>query len=208
MTPYRIPRAVLTSGILLATISTLAIRPSTASPDSSPALPDGWVRSGKAPADYDMGVDQKTTHAGNASGYLRAKVAKPKNFGTLMQECGVGEFQGKRVRMSAWIKSEQVTNWAGLWMRVDGCGYQTLVIDNMQSRPIKGSTGWSQYQIVLDVAPEAKGIAFGIILDGPGAVWIDDIKFEVVDQGVPTTAAPLPQPPAPPETPQNLSFEK
>jgi hypothetical protein len=193
MTPYRIPRVVLASGILfLATLSTLATRTSTASTNSSPALPDGWYSAGLSPDDYDMGTDPKTAHAGKASGYLRAKVAKPSNFGTLMQTCGTGEFLGKRVRMSAWIKSEQVTDWAGLWMRVDA-----------GARPIKGTTGWSQYQIVLDVAPEAKDIAFGILLDGPGAVWIDEIKFEVVDSSVPTTGGD-----ALAEAPQNLSFEK
>lgn len=205
MTPYRIPRAVLASGILvLATLSTATIRPSMASPGPSPGLPDGWIRAGAAPVDYDMGMDQKTAHAGKASGYLRAKVAKPRDFGTLMQMCGAGEFPGQRVRMSAWVKSEQVTDWAGLWMRVDGTGpNQTLALDNMQSRPIKGTTGWSLYQIVLDVAPEAKDIAFGILLEGPGAVWIDEIKFEVVDQSVPTTEGN-----ALAAAPRNLSFEK
>ena len=169
-------------------------------------MPDGWIRAGSAPADFDMGIDQRAAYAGKASGYLKAKVAKPAGFGTLMQMCKAEEFYGKRVRMSAWIKSEKVTGWAGLWMRVDGpVASRSLAFDNMQSRPIKGTIEWSQHQVVLDVSPEARDIAFGILLDGPGTVWLDEIKFEVVDQSVPTTGTDAGNLAA---KPQNLDFEE
>ena len=155
---------------------------------AGPGLPDGWTRAGSTPADFDMGTDHSVAHAGKSSGYLRSKVAKPAGFGTLMQMCKAEEFQGKRVRLSAWIKAENVRSWAGLWMRVDGNEpNHMLAFDNMQSRPIKGTSDWRQYAIVLDVAPEAKDIAFGILLNGPGAVWLDEVSFEVVDRSVPTT---------------------
>jgi hypothetical protein len=97
--------------------------------------------------------------------------------------------------------------WAGLWLRVDGSDpNRSLAFDNMQSRPIKGTSGWSQCQIVLDVAPDAKDIAFGILLDGQGGVWLDDINFEIVDLSVPTTgmraSVDLPA------KPKNLDFER
>lgn len=198
-------RAVLLgSGIVfVAILAALSIHPSGA----SLGMPDGWIRAGSAPADFDMGTDQSVAYAGKASGYLKSKVAKPGGFGTLMQKCKAEEFHGKRVRMSAWVKSEKVMSWAGLWMRVDGPeASQPLAFDNMQSRPIKGTSGWSQHQVVLDVAPEAKDIAFGILLDGPGAVWLDEIKFEVVDQSVPTTDTGAGGKLA--AEPQNLDFEK
>ena len=52
--------------------------------------------------------------------------------------------------------------------------------DDMQDRPIRGTSDWTQYDVVLDVAPDAADVAFGLLLDGPGQVWIDDAKFEVV----------------------------
>ena len=174
---------------------------------AGPGLPDGWIQAGSAPADFDMGTDQSLVHAGKASGYLKSKVAKPAGFGTLMQMFKAEQFRGKRVRMSAWAKSESVMGWAGLWMRVDGPdANRPLAFDNMQSRPIKGTSGWNQYQIVLDVAPEAKDIAFGILLDGLGGVWLDDINFEVVDQSVPTTGTGAEGELA--AKPNNLDFEK
>ncbi len=191
-------------------IVSVAIFAALAAQDASGAdlgLPDGWIRAGSTPADFDMGTDQSVVHAGKASGYLKSKVAKPAGFGTLMQQCMAEQFHGKRVRMSAWVKSENVMNWAGLWMRVDGSdASRVLAFDNMQSHPIKGTSGWSQYQIVLDVAPEAKDIAFGILLDGLGGVWLDDVAFEVVDQSVPTTGTGAGSGLA--EKPKSLDFEK
>ena len=37
-------------------------------------------------------------------------------------------------------------SWAGLWMRVDK-GKDMVAFDNMQDRPIKGTTDWQRYYI-------------------------------------------------------------
>ena len=200
----------LCTSLVSIAIALVAIFAGLAVHDASGAglgLPDGWIRAGSAPANFDMGTDQSVVHAGKTSGYLKSKAAKPAGFGTLMQMCKADQFLGKRVRMSAWARSENVAGWAGLWMRVDGPdSNQPLAFDNMQSRPIKGTSGWSQYQIVLDVAPESKDIAFGILLDGLGGVWLDDISFEVVDQSVPTTGMSASTGLA--AKPTNLDFER
>jgi hypothetical protein len=116
-----------------------------------------------------------------------------------------GAFRGKRIRFSAYAKSAKVTGWAGLWMRVDGDGkaHEVLAFDNMQGRPIEGTTDWKHYEIVLDVAEESKAIAFGVLLSGEGQVWIDDLKFEPVSIDVPVTSTPS----APTTPPKNLDFE-
>ena len=89
-------------------------------------------------------------------------------------------------------------------MRVDGdTPSATLAFDNMQSRPIRGTKDWARYSVVLDVAPSAKGISFGILVDGEGAVWLNDVQFQVVDSSVPTTNT-LSQVA---KKPMNLNFE-
>ena len=156
-------------------------------------LPAGWIRAGSAPADYEMGVDTTTRHIGRASAFLRAleNQKNPNGFGTLMQMSDPGTYRGKRVRLTAWVKAEKIDgdSWAGLWLRVDGERPQTdtLGFDNMQDRPIKGTADWTRVAIVLDVPQEAKALAFGVLLSGAGQVWMDDLKFEVVTQDVPTT---------------------
>ena len=70
-------------------------------------------------------------------------------------------------------------------MRVDGNG-GTLAFDNMQSRPIRGTTDWTLVSVVLDVPSDATGIAIGLLLSSPGEAWIDDASLEVVGTDVPT----------------------
>lgn len=51
----------------------------------------------------------------------------------------------------------------------------------------QGATNWNQYSIVLDVLKESKTISFGLLLEGKGKVWVDNLMFEIVDLSVPTT---------------------
>jgi hypothetical protein len=78
------------------------------------------------------------------------------------------------------------------WMRVDKTAEDTtrvLAFDNMHDRPVNGTTGWRDCQVVLDVPADASNIYFGVILGGSGQVSISDISIESVDQDVPVTAA-------------------
>lgn len=150
-------------------------------------LPDGWFKSGASPNDYDMQIDNTMYHTGSSSGLIASNTARPNRFGTLMQICRADNYLGKRVRMTGHIKTENVTSWAGMWMRVDGPRKGSLSFDNMSDRPIKGSTDWTAYQIVLDVPESSANLAFGILLEGTGRAWIDDISFEIVGKAEPTT---------------------
>ncbi len=72
----------------------------------------------------------------------------------------------------------------------------------MQGRPIRGTTPWTRYAVVLDVPQEAKAIAFGVLLDGAGELWFDSFTFDTVARDVPTSNPRLP------EKPRNLDFEQ
>lgn len=167
------------------------------------AAPNGWIVAGNKPTSYDCGIDAQATYSGHPSAYLKAKTSSVEGFGTLMQDFRADHYLGKRVRFSAFVKTEDTQDWAGLWMRVDKEA-KTLAFDNMQGRPIKGSADWKKYDVVLDVPQEATGIFFGVLLSGSGTVWISGAKFEIVGSDVPTTAAPGPQKP---DEPANLNFE-
>ena len=147
----------------------------------------GWFLNGSHPQNYEEGVDQRVKRSGSASGYLKSKFSGPGGSGTLMQMCGADPFHGKRVRLSAYVKSEGVEPWAGLWMRVDDPIGKILGFDNMQDRPIMGTSDWQKYEVVLDVPEHSAQIAFGIVLSGKGQVWLSNVQFEVVDSKVPAT---------------------
>lgn len=89
-------------------------------------------------------------------------------------------------------------------MRVDAEQNQTVAFDNMEHRPITGTKGWTRYEVVLNVPPQSATISFGVLLAGPGKVWIDDVRFEEVERSVPTTGFDFP---AQLQAPLNLDFE-
>ncbi|HKQ98000.1 MAG TPA: hypothetical protein VJV75_09000 [Candidatus Polarisedimenticolia bacterium] len=151
-------------------------------------LPEGWIRAGSHPAEYEMGVDRAHPRQGRAIGYVKGIATEYHGFGTLMQMAETGEFLGKRVRFSADLKTEDVdSGWAGIWFRVDGERGEALAFDNMQDRALRGSTDWKHVEIVLEVPREARALAFGLLLRGGGQAWMDRLKFEVVGVHVPVT---------------------
>lgn len=178
-----------------------ALRDEAKSEQADNAL-KGWIKSGASPSDYEVGLDLKVTYRGAPSAYIRSH-GVPRGFGTLMQTFKADMYRGKRLRMSASAKAESVRDWAGFWMRVDSPERNAVSFDNMQDRPISGSIDWVTYQIVLDVPETSSDIAFGLLLDGPGRVWLTDFQFEVVSVDVATTGRL-----EIPDAPINLNFKE
>ncbi|GKS12030.1 AraC family transcriptional regulator [Paenibacillus chitinolyticus] len=168
--------------------------------------PRGWMLTGTHTGDYEMGVDRLVVHHGKSSGYLRSLTERASGFGTMMQMFKADAYLGSRLRLSGFVKTEQVRDWCGLWLRVDGKDHDVLGFDNMSGRPVRGTTGWSRYSLVLDVPKESVAIAFGVLLNGSGRVWIDSLQFDTVSLQVPVTS--LEEVNALPDAPVNLNFEE
>jgi hypothetical protein len=175
-------------------------------------LPTGWFKAGSDPKSYDMGIDKGAGLDGKNAATIKSNQKKINGFGTLMQDCLPDNYLGKRVRMSGMLKTQDVSDWSGLWFRIDQKGSdKTLGFDNMhdgkKDRSIKGTTDWTKYEIVLDVPLDASNLTYGALLVGTGQIWFDDIKFEVVDNSVPTTGKEK-EGLMPSKEPVNLDFEK
>lgn len=170
-------------------------------------VPEGWVVAGTAPQDYQVSVLPEKREGNNVVLLESVANPNPSKFGTLSQYCSADQYLGKRVRMTGYLKSENVKNWAGMWFRVDDSKQKDLSLsfDNMSDRPIKNTTDWKKYEIVLDVPQQAGAMAFGVLLEGSGKVWVSGISFEVVDQSVPTTNM-VKERAALPQGPVNLDF--
>lgn len=149
------------------------------------------------------------TFEGHPVAVLRCVVKDPGGFGAQVQRFEPGSFRRHRVRFSGMLRAEDVTGWAGLWMRVDGDGSpstkRTLAFYNNQDRGLTGTTGWVRQDAVLDVADEGTGILIGAILSGSGSLYVADFHVDIVGSDVPLTlqrasgSAWLPHP-------TNLSF--
>ena len=153
-----------------------------------PAKIEGWFKAGSRPDLYEIGKSEKITHNQLPSLYLKSISDVKEGFGTIMRDIELDKYIGKRVRLTGYIRSESIDNWAGMWMRVDGRDQEkSLSFDNMQNRPIKGTNDWKKYEIVLDVPENSTGIYYGVLITGNGEVWFPEPAIEVVGSDIPST---------------------
>lgn len=168
---------------------------------------NGWLETGTAPEKYEYGLDQRNFFSGTKSAFLKSRdVEVEGDYAVVMQQFRAADYLGKRIRFSGFVKASGVKGWGGLWMRIDSTSANTLKLDNMQNRAIKGSSDWNYYSIVLDVPENGAVINIGILLSGEGKLWFDKARLDMVDKNVPTTDVDISS--ELPKEPVNLSFEE
>ena len=209
-------RAIMVGAISVVTgaVSSFAGPSSSANRSQNPP---GWAaRFSFDSAGYNVGIDSMVVHGGRRSAYIQFR-GEPQGWATVMQTFRAAEYRGKRVRLSAFVKTENVEAGALLWMRVEGLDDSVLAWDNMGDRPIRGTTDWRSYDVVLEIPKRAQAIAIGFLLDrGWGRVWVDDVSVGVVGTDVAPTAPLRPahargrgSPVTPTgDRPLNLDFER
>jgi hypothetical protein len=161
-------------------------------------LPTGWgvdnIENDKIPADSTLcafSIDTQVKQNGKYSLLIDWKV----NYGEWTASNYVirETFEGKRIRLTGFLKTENITEGAGMWMRIDGKVRQKgrpLAFDNMGNRLVKGTTDWREYTIELDYDAEHAGqITVGGILMGSGKMWMDKLHISIDGKDIRT--APL-----------------
>lgn len=59
--------------------------------------------------------------------------------------------------------------------------------DKIKDWIITGTTEWNHYSCVLDIPKNGGILNIGILLQGKGQVWLDNVSFQEVDMNTPTT---------------------
>ncbi len=158
-----------------------------------------WTQDGTA-KDYDFGTEHVDGAQGQKSAYIKCIVSDPKNYGGMSQGVSASKYVGKRVRLSAMLKTKDADS-ANLWLRMDGPDNKMLNFNNMNERPVTGTTGWKRYDIVLDVPKDTQRIVYGYFLVRKGEAWADNFKLETVSKEVPVSSNY-------PDQPVNTDFEQ
>jgi hypothetical protein len=91
------------------------------------------------------------------------------------------KYQGHRIRLTAWIKTQAVTGVAHLavWSRSsDG---QLIRLDRPDTRtPLKGTNDWTKCELIADIPLTPMRFDPGFNLAGTGKAWIDDLHYELI----------------------------
>lgn len=139
---------------------------------------------------YKVFVDRNTKLNDNASACIEAKAVDAPSFASLYQDFSSQNYRGKKVKFSGFVKTKDVSDWSGIWMRVDDAT-QVLAFDNMEDRRITGTNNWKKYDVVLEVPQVSKKIKVGVMQAGKGTSWFNNCQFEPVDATVATTGKPI-----------------
>ena len=171
-------------------------------------MPKGWFKAGSIPDSYKFGTDSIVFKNGNKSVSIESIDKNIDGFATIMQVCNAKNYLGTRIKMTGYIKSENVTDWAGMWLRIDSKTHgESLGFDNMQDRPVTGTSDWTKCEIIMDIPVESITLNFGALISGTGKIWFDNVSFEILDNAKPKISNDLITLPVP-EKPVNLDFEE
>ncbi len=170
---YSIVAAIVLSMALLAVVSSFK---------AHPVDKGGWFPAGSHPEEYKMTIVSGTKHSGSHAALIEYTGGeKPSGFGTYMQMHKPGAWAGKKIKMTGYVKTENIEGWCGMWCRVDDAsGKDSYDFYNMGDHPIKGTTDWTKYEIMVNVPNDASAVAYGLLVNGKGMAYFDDVSFEVL----------------------------
>ena len=134
-------------------------------------MPAGW---GGGPAGTIFS-DDTVVHSGKRSARIERTAESGGEFSTITK-CLPIDFSGTTLEFTGYLRTQEVTSSAGLWIREDGESGM-LQFDNMQSHQLKGTTPWTEYSIKLPFDPKATRLCFGVLLAGTGKTWADDLQL-------------------------------
>lgn len=148
-----------------------------------------WKKHEKELVTYLIRAERDSIKNRNTTTIKSIKNATTKSHCDFINPIPAEEYLNKRVKISGYIKSKDVTGWTAFFVNItEQSQYKLLCHDYMENRRIKGTTDWKKFEIVLDVPNEAYNIIIGIALDGIGQIWLDELDLQIVDSSIPTTS--------------------
>lgn len=144
--------------------------------------PEGWFSIQHAgDLSYTFKLDSRDPHAGERS--VRVDNVGPEPFGAIYQQLPAAAHRGRRLRLGAWLRTEDArgsaTGGGAVLMLQAMQGGAPLAWNHMKDAPVQGTTPWKRYVVELEVPVAADQIEVGAMLHGPGRAWLDDVELEV-----------------------------
>jgi len=149
--------------------------------------------------------DTVLSHTGKACMHFHSEIGPSIPAAPLKARVGVCQvvlnrsLGGKRLKLSAWVKTDSLKGVAYLKLYGEG---QYGMVQGIASEQFSENTPWTLTQQTLDVPPDTYSVWAWCLYDAPvpGDVYFDDARLEVL--------GPTPPPPAIPRPPASKSKGK
>lgn len=152
--------------------------------------PTGWDMAYNKPGkQYKITLDSVTKRQGKYAVSITYDTGKV-SFGAINFPIK-RSLRGKDLILAAWIKTENVSGYAGLFM-ISKANGSDLEFADMKDQNLNGTHDWKEYYIRMPNNQKALGLDAGAFLSGKGKIWIDSVRLyldEVPIDKVPTFKA-------------------
>lgn len=154
--------------------------------------PAKWLAMGSTGFELcDIGVDAQMLKAGQRNLTIACGVPQT---AMLRQATEALPHWGKRMRFSAWIRTQRVELATG----GDPAGGVTMYFGATATEPatptlsvtLAGTNDWQYRELIMDVPQKSAYLPLGFTLNGAGQMWARDLKFEEVSGDIPVTPFP------------------
>ena len=126
--------------------------------------------------DYAVATDTQVFYSGKQSVRISSG-NQANNFGAIYLKIPA-RFSGKTIRVEGWIKTENVSGSASLFVRMNR-DKVTLKYHDESYLKYQGTNDWKSFTIRQHYLPETNAIYVGGILSGTGTVWVDQLKVTI-----------------------------
>jgi len=141
--------------------------------------PSGW---GKTPVDTSRcryALVDTTAGTGRASACITCVpvAGETRGFAGFTQRIDAVALRGRRVTLSAKVRSENVEKLAFLWMAAEDGSGRMMALTPPDADPVRGTMPWHEVQITGVVPPVAVRLSIALSLTSAGRVWLDDVRM-------------------------------
>ncbi|MCU1236599.1 MAG: peptidase, partial [Candidatus Solibacter sp.] len=142
------------------------------------AAPTGNAPTGWGGGNATVSIDDQIVHGGQRAVRIERRAGAAGAFGGITKMIPI-DFAGTSIELRGFLRSEDVSEYVGMWMRVDGADHGSLGFATTQGLQIKGTTEWKSYSIRVPVHKEGRELYFGVFVAGTGEAWADDLELLV-----------------------------
>ena len=135
-------------------------------------LPSGWFVSAPSRG-YSVSLDSIHVKSGKYS--ICIEITEDSDQGVAISFELPYNYEGKKLLLSGYVKTENVNIYAGLLIISPG-----VAVARNEQKEIFGTTDWTKYEVTLDLNPQITTRIFirgGLI--GKGKLWIDDLNLTI-----------------------------
>jgi serine/threonine protein kinase len=150
-------------------------------------VPAGWSARQEKQHEYRVSIDDEVVHQGKSSLFIRSLVREPVGTVRVFQSFTANRYRGKRVRLSGFLRSSNITGVAWLLLHVDVTPEYQDACTCDGGVHLSGTTSWQKHELVMEIPAGAHSIDLSLYVQGDGALWANGIGFEEVNPSTPLT---------------------